>query len=214
MTAKEFFEQNRGKYFKHSDDVVRVVGYNDYSILTAGEKGWSYYKDMKQGIRYIDESLINKEDKLWFTNFELLTSIEQPELDLCEILKGCEGVELWSDIFGKCRFESLDDDGDYEIVVSVFNTNSGNNKYEQFTKYGRFYDCYPDGKCILWPSETNRDWSTFKKPIKEGIPCMCKNSDSDIWVLRTERQASYTYCVPVENFDFKDIESNISRSIV
>ena len=67
---------------------------------------------------------------------------------------------------------------------------------------------------MLWTSETNRDWSTFKKPIKEGMPCMCKNSDNDIWVLRTERQASYTYCVPVENFDFKDIESNISRSIV
>ena len=220
MTAKEFYELNKGKYFMYDGERVKLVGYRkDYppkNLIITYSDGWTNEEDYN----VIDSSLIDSESlfdgewRFYYVVERQLNPIEPQEIDLCEILKGCEGVELWSDIFGKCRFESLVDDGDYEIEVSVFNTNSGNNKYEQFTKYGRFYDCYPDGKCILWPSETNRDWSTFKKPIKEGIPCMCKNSDSDIWVLITERQASYTYCVPVENFDFKDIESNISRSIV
>lgn len=49
------------------------------------------------------------------------------ELNLCEILKACEGIELWSDIFGKCRLESLNGDDNYEIVVLVLNTTSYEN---------------------------------------------------------------------------------------
>ena len=214
MTAKEFYELNKGKYFMYGDEKVRVVGYNDYytdALIVTISKGTGMACITAQ--EFANRELVSDKDLFRYVFINELEYIGE-KLNLCEILKGCEGIELWSDIFGKCRFESLDDDGDYEIEVSVFNTNSGNNKYERFTKYGRFYDCYPNGKCMLWPSETNRDWSTFKRPIKEGVPCMCKNSDSDIWVLRTERQASYTYCVPVDNFDFEDIENNISRSIV
>lgn len=124
------------------------------------------------------------------------------ELNLCELLKGCEGMAIYSPMFGECVISQLCD----YIVVSKNDAN-----YVVFENNGKYCD---DGECLLFPSKENRDWSTFKKPIKEGLPCMCKNSDSDIWVLRTERQASYTYCVPVDNFDFKDIENNISRSIV
>ena len=127
-------------------------------------------------------------------------------LDLTKILKGCEGVELWSDFCGICKLKKIHYDYSRPIVIK-----SKYSKHLFLMKDGKYYT---EGKCMLWPSETNRDWSTFKKPIKEGLPCMCKNSDSDIWVLRTERQSSYTYCVPVDNFDFDDIENNISRSIV
>ena len=214
MTAKEFYELNKGKYFMYRGIKVRVVGYNDYNInalIVSISKGTGMECITAQ--EFVNRELVSDKDLFRYVFINELECIGE-KINLCEILKGCEGVELWSDIFGKCKLERLDYHSDFEIAVSALNTDYPYNKYEQFTKYGRFYARYPDGKCMLWPSETNRDWSTFKKPIKEGIPCMCKNADSDIWVLRTERQASYTYCVPVENFDFNDIESNTSRSIV
>ena len=42
---------------------------------------------------------------------------------------------------------------------------------------------YTEGKCMLWPSETNRDWSTFKKPVKVL---------DDDWVACTDGNGVYT----------------------
>ena len=212
MTAKDFFEQNRGKYFKYSDDVVRVVGYNDNSILTARKKGWNYYKDMKQGIKYIDESLINKEDKLWFADIEQLTNIEQPELDLCKLLEGCEGIKLYSPIFGDVVLTTVNDALDYPIEVTLSNRGISN-----FNNNGLYLNGY-NGECMLFPSKENRDWSTFKKPnkIKYGTPVMCKMFCAFGWSLRKfdEIITNYKWIVPVSEFDFSDFDSNKSKSII
>ena len=42
---------------------------------------------------------------------------------------------------------------------------------------------YTEGKCMLWPSEINRDWSTFKKPVKVL---------DDDWVACTDGNGVYT----------------------
>ena len=226
MTEQELSKYAGKKTFGKNNEILTngiVVGYdpddNEQCLVARFEngdvnkRGWSKQPYKIKFFTKEEEEIYNS-GKGCYLFARIGNVIMEEELDLTKILEGCEGVELWSDICGKCKLESLVGGGYYEIEVLVLDTIDGDNGYEQFTKYGRLYWCYPNGKCMLWPSETNRDWSTFKKPIKEGIPCMCKNSDSDIWVLITERQASYTYCVPVENFDFKDIESNISRSIV
>lgn len=206
MTAKEFFEQNRGNYFKYSDDVVRVVGYNDYSILTAGKKGWDYYKNKEQGIRYIDESLINKEDKLWFTNIEMLTHIEQPKLDLCKLLEGCEGMVFYSTMVGYCRLIELT-----EFITIGY---GGDDDYIFLESDGKYSI---DGECTLFPSKENRDWSTFKKPIrvKEGDPVMTKWDNAFFWKLENYTKDNKSdFIVPVSDFDFTDFDSNKSKSIV
>ena len=200
----------------YDGEKVRVVGYGPEHVIISTQKGgWEF------GIIHnVNRLLLHDGEKGLYVDIEELMPIETQEIDLCEILKGCEGVELWSDIFGKCKFvESLSGDSDYEIVVLVLDTNSGDNEYEQFTKYGRFYDCYPSGKCMLWPSETNRDWSTFKKPIKikEGDPVMCFNGICNSWVLRKYNNAVpvyYKHIVPATEFDFTNIESNKSKSII
>lgn len=219
MNAKEFYEQNKGKYFDYEGHKVRVVGMSSTSspILVSGYMyGWDIGHKNNKLIDFIDNSLVNKNDKLWFASIDLL---KQEEFNLCEILKGCEGVELWSDIFGKCKLESSDGGGNYEIEVLVLDKTSGYNGYEQFTKYGRLYDCYPNGKCMLWPSETNRDWSTFVKPnkIKEGTPVMCFDGVNGSWILRKYNNAVtvyYNYIVPATEFDFTNFASNKSKSII
>lgn len=216
MTEQEFFEQNKGKYFYCEGEKVRVVGYNDYSILTGGETGWNYDKNMKQGIRYIDESLINKEDKLWFTHIECLTPIEQPELDLCKILKGCEGIKLYSPIFGDVVLTTVNDALDYPIEVTL-----SNRGIRSFNNNGLYLNGY-NGECMLFPSKENRDWSTFKKPfnkkvLKDGDYVMCGDNvfqpelrqyfkdnkcyASGINNRRSILKADWKYIIPFEDYD-------------
>jgi len=223
MKAEKFFERNKGKYFKikdnYSSEIARVVGYNEYSILVSKGKGWKLDASLNQGISYIDKSLINKDDKLWFTHIECLTPIDQPEIDLSKLLEGCEGVELWSDIFGKCKLLDTKGDCSYKIEVQVIDKNDDENGFECFTPDGRFYERYPKGKCMLWPSETNRDWSTFVKPnkIKDGTPVMCKMIGTYGWFLRKFDETiitNYKWIVPVSEFDFNDFDSNKSKSII
>ena len=148
-------------------------------------------------------------------NLVFETEMEEKELDLTEILKGCEGVGLWSDICGKCKLEKIDKDSQYEVKVLV-NREDGpdSDKYEAFTKEGKFYTHYKYGKCMLWPSETCRDWSKFKKPIKlkEGDWVVCGWSVRDVVIRRyfkddkcfnvdSSLTFDWTFIAPFEKYD-------------
>ena len=231
MDAKEFFEKNRGQYFYFEGEKVRVVGYEESnpSILVTKKEGWDLRSIQSTLIDYIDESLISKNDGLWFVKEDEINPIEQPELDLCKLLEGCEGIELWSDIFGKCKLLNTKLDGSYKIEVEVIDKDKDEDGIEIFTQDGKFYTGYPNAKCMLWPSETNRDWSTFVRPkkIKDGTPVMCSNGDG--WFLReyaggkevaldegklVGATVTAKYIVPATEFDFTDLDSNKSKSII
>ena len=155
-------------------------------------------------------------DKLWFASIDLL---KQEEFNLCELLNDCEGVELWSDIFGKCKLLNTKGDCSYKIEVEVIDKDKDEDGIECFTQDGKFYIGYPNAKCMLWPSESNRDWTTFKKPIKikEGTPVMCLVGVNGSWILRKYNNAVtvyYNYIVPATEFDFTNFNSNKSKSII
>ena len=104
----------------------------------------------------------------------------------------------------------------YKIEVQVIDKDDDEDGFECFTPDGRFYAGYPNGKCMLWPSETNRDWSTFKKPIKikEGTPVMTKWNSAAFWKLENYTKDNKSdFIVPVSYFDFTDFDSNKSKSI-
>lgn len=125
---------------------------------------------------------------------------EQKELDLTEILKGCEGIELWSNVFGLCKLERIVKQARHPIVLSITN-NVGVNISECISKEGLYNNGY-NGECILWPSETNRDWSPFKKPIKD-----------DDWVVACDGEGcghinkycninrTWKYVIPFERYN-------------
>lgn len=198
MTAQEFYELNKGKYFMYNGEKVRVVGYDTQHVIISTKKGgWEF-----GAIHNFDRLLLHDGEKGLYVNIKDLKPIEPKEMDLCELLKGCEGVELWSDIFGKCKLESSDGGGNYEIEVLVLDTTSGDNGYEQFTKYGRLYAFYPNGKCMLWPSETNRDWSTFKKPLKADdwvVACDGEGCGHINKYCNTNR--TWKYVIPFEKYN-------------
>ena len=129
------------------------------------------------------------------------------ELNLCEILKGCEGMVFYSTMVGYCRL----------LEVTKFITiGYGDDEYVFLESDGKYSI---DGECTIFPSKENRDWSTFKKPIKikEGDPVMCFNGINNAWALRKYNNATqvyYKHIVPATEFDFTDIESNKSKSII
>ena len=135
----------------------------------------------------------------------MLTHIEQPELELCKLLKGCEGMEFYSTMAGDCRL----------IEVTEFITiGYGDDEYVFLESDGKYS---VDGECTLFPSKENRDWSTFEKPIrvKEGDPVMTKWNNACFWKLeRYTKDNKSDFIVPVSYFDFTDFDSNKSKSIV
>ena len=103
MTAKEFFEQNRGKYFKYSDDVVRVVGYDIQHVIISTKKGgWEF-----DTTHNVDKLLLSDGKKGLYVNIKDLNPIAPKKIDLCKILEGCEGIVFYSTMVGYCKLIEL-----------------------------------------------------------------------------------------------------------
>ena len=87
-------------------------------------------------------------------------------MNIAEILKDCpKGTKLYSPIFGEVTFiRHCVVECDYPIIVC-----DNRNTYQEFDENGLyFHNC--SGECMLFPSNENRDWSTFKKPrFKRGV---------------------------------------------
>ncbi len=104
-------------------------------------------------------------------------------MNLVEILKDVpRGTKLYSPIFGEVEFFAIDE-GNSSYPITVEARDIYGYKYKQtFTKEGFYSINYSKGKQLLFPSEANRDWSTFKvsKPdLPFYTPCICFNDIRD-----------------------------------
>ena len=115
---------------------------------------------------------------------------EQEELDLTEILRGCEGMVFYSTMVGYCRL----------IEVTEFITiGYGDGFYVVLESDGKFSK---DGECTVFQSKEDRDWSTFKKPLK-----------ADDWVVACDGEGcghinkycninrTWKYVIPFEKYN-------------
>ena len=92
-------------------------------------------------------------------------------INLCEILKGLEGIELYSTIFGKVVLEKIK----YPIII----VRTINDLSFDFDYRGYYYnDSYPEAECTIFPSKTQRDWNEFEQHvvIERNTPMMCSNN--------------------------------------
>lgn len=85
-------------------------------------------------------------------------------IDLTKILKGCpKGTILYSLIHGYVEFSQILDKGSRVIeVISI--TSSGKRYVEHYTFRGQLHSVYNNDECVLFPSQTQRDWSKFTAP--------------------------------------------------
>ena len=90
---------------------------------------------------------------------QLHAQAEQPQLNLCEILKDCPvGTELWSDNYGTVKFVNVRTEWDTPIRVKLTN-----GSIARYTEEG-WCDKRLPASCLLWPSRDCRDWSKFTAP--------------------------------------------------
>lgn len=200
-----------------------VVGYdtksyNDCLVVKLEEGPWS---ETACNIKFTDkheEELYRSGKGLYAWGAIENVIINDPKvLNLCELLKGCEGVKVYSSMIGECLINKIKKD-----CVCFIQLDGG---HETFVDDEGKYD--KQGECILFPSKDNRDWTTFKKPLKKGTSVMCSNGDG--WYLRVyscknrvsmaegaacDPTLTVKYIVPASEFDFNDFDSNKNKSIV
>ena len=85
-------------------------------------------------------------------------------IDLRKILKDCpKGTILYSLIHGYVEFFQILDKGSRVIeVISI--TSTGKRFVEHYTFRGQLHSVYNNDECVLFPSQTQRDWSKFTAP--------------------------------------------------
>lgn len=89
-------------------------------------------------------------------------------LDLLEVLKDCPvGTELYCSILGPCELIRVGKPNETNPIF-VYSSSIDERGYYSLTRDGRFHA--GGGECILFPSETQRDWSKFGKEPSEEQP--------------------------------------------
>ena len=87
------------------------------------------------------------------------------KINVAKLLKDCpKGIKLYSPIFGTVYFEGIRDTG---IAILIDVTTSCNTSV-QFYSNGKFNTCYSESEVTLFPSKSQRDWSKFQRPFKDG----------------------------------------------
>lgn len=148
-------------------------------------------------------------------------------MNIAEILKGCpQGTVLYCTLCGKCTFFKVTD-----VNAIIVLDECGR---EIKLNMSGSWISYNNGECLLFPSETKRDWSKFVKPLAKDTPVMVSN-DGRSWHLRYYAENGYVYSegynstncvdkiglryiVPVSEFCFDpystQVKSNVEKSIV
>ena len=115
------------------------------------------------------------------------------DLNLVAILKNVPiGTKLWSPLYGDCKFIGIIDEGltPYPISCKVKDIHDEVH-YALFASDGHniVSDNYTNTECALFPSRTNRDWSTFKvvrhntfKPFQKVLVKVTNDDDDHVWV--------------------------------
>lgn len=82
------------------------------------------------------------------------------KMNIIDILRGCpEGTKLYSLVHGEVELTRVG-------VEDIYCKPSYLNHELSFNSDGRWVENL--GECILFPSKENRNWSTFKRPFKDG----------------------------------------------
>ena len=137
------------------------------------------------------------------------------KVDLRKLLYGEVGDVFYSPLCGECKLNSVSEYGEFCIEIEPISTTGTFllNKYGQLNEYG---------ETMIFPSETDRDWSLYLFPNKGAVVV---SDDGFWWTIGKYRYGSvaqippgedftWKYIVPVSDFDFLNIESNIKKSIV
>ena len=108
-------------------------------------------------------------------------------MNIAEILKYCpEGTRLYSPIFGEVDFIRVLPLTNMIRVIPIKSPGVRQEFYED----GTFYD---GGECVLFPSNSQRDWYRFRLPFKAGDIVMTKDGETP-FIFKGYAGNIYAHC--------------------
>ena len=127
-------------------------------------------------------------------------------IDLTKILKDCpKGWKFYSDIYDEVTFWGFSD------LVYPIQLNTKNHGAQLLSEKGE--EIIGNGKCILFPSKDQRDWSKFQIPAKRGDIMMFIDK-SAVFMIDTKKDTyTDTIAYASNHFGFK-IGEHIVRSYI
>ena len=140
--------------------------------------------------------------------------------NLANILKHCpEGTKLYSPICGDCMLRGVDSDGTYPINVMP----CSDTYLITFTNEGKLSARF-NGECLLFPSENQRDWTTFKIPVERG-DIMMYEDQSAVFIVDTmengyvrtityiDRNSNFKLNTHVYNIDYIPASKDMKKKL-
>ena len=131
---------------------------------------------------------------------------EQPQLNLCAILKHCpQGETFWSPMLDGVKFSCIDEERQMIIVETI----EGHFTWEINADGTISIDEVTSPEVMLYPSKEMRDWSKFTAPwlkkerfdpktLKAFDRVLVKDSESLTWKINMfshiNNKAEYPYC--------------------
>ena len=152
-------------------------------------------------------------------------------LNLCEILKDLEGIELYSSVYGNVILIKIINNQ----LCLQFHRRMAADDHVWYESNGYLYNNIPASEITLFPSKDQRDWSKFERPIPIDTPMMCsshscinrfrigfyagkikgvhecfidglKHSDTDL-------TGCYKFIIPFDKFNPNNIEESLKYNI-
>lgn len=118
----------------------------------------------------------------------------EKKINIAQLLKDCpKGMELYSPIFGTVYFEGIRDTG-RAILIDV--TTSCNTSV-QFYSDGKFNTYYSESEVTLFPSKSQRDWSKYQRPFKDG-DVIFTQTDDYAWVSIFKQISGNSCCTHID----------------
>ena len=147
---------------------------------------------------------------------------EQPQLNLCEILKHCpQGETFWSPMLDGVKFSCIDEERQMIIVETI----EGHFTWEINADGTISIDEVTSPEVMLYPSKEMRDWSKFTAPwlkkerfdpktLKPFDKVLVRDDYKEHWLCRffshivdgihiykyTTIGSAYKYCIPYNDY--------------
>ena len=146
-------------------NIAKVDGKKKEENLLSNPPKFTFYTPDRRKFDITIDGVIEHVDE---DRFPIWTPKEPS--DLTELLKGYEGGEFWSPIWGRCIFQEIHYRNGGRPML-LFKTGSGGPR--NVTPSGRLNYEYEGcgGECIIWPSKEHQTWDKFGE---------------DVWVMKRE----------------------------
>lgn len=126
-------------------------------------------------------------------------------MNIAEILQHCpKGMALYSPLLGEVKLEQAAPQGG--IIVEKEDENG--QKYSYTFSIEGVYFPVRGAECLLFPSESQRDWLSFRLPVKNG-DIMMTTDDSRAFIVKGEKGGAISVYCGIDIYDCLQISDKL-----